>query len=145
MAKKVCPKCGKKKPRREFHKNTSTRDGRACYCKVCRLRSASSKYKKWSRDNPEEAREKSRKASYKKDYGITIRDYNEMFLQQAGKCAICGTTKPTAKKSHFAVDHDHTTGNVRGLLCHHCNAGIGYLKDDIKLLANAIQYLTPLD
>jgi hypothetical protein len=105
----------------------------------------SSKYKKWCQDNPEEAQEKSRKASYKKDYGITIGDYDEMFLQQAGKCAICGTTKPTAKRSHFAVDHDHFTGKVRGLLCHHFNSGIGYLKDDIKLLASAIQYLTPLD
>ncbi len=68
-----------------------------------------------------------------------------MHEQQNGKCAICGVsialvgTKNIKDGAH--VDHDHVTGNIRGLLCHNCNAGIGYLREDISLLENAIQYL----
>jgi hypothetical protein len=55
-------------------------------------------------------------------------------------CEICGI-KEEASGKMFALDHDHATGQVRGLLCFHCNIGIGHLKDDIKLLQKAIEYL----
>lgn len=56
------------------------------------------------------------------------------------KCAICGIHEENVTKS-LAIDHDHTTGLVRGYLCNNCNRGIGLLKDDPNVLRNAIEYL----
>ena len=75
-------------------------------------------------------------------YGLTSEKYNQMVENQGGVCAIC-KTKPNFNKwkKRFAIDHCHTTGRVRGLLCDACNRGIGMLKDDPSILENAIKYL----
>ena len=72
---------------------------------------------------------------------ITEDDYNNMLKSQNYCCAICGTDTPTGKWKVFAVDHDHTTGKVRSLLCNECNRGIGLLKDSPDLLMKAATYL----
>lgn len=80
----------------------------------------------------------------KKAYGITLDQYNEMLSKQDGKCMICLVNNNgyyRKKPRAFAVDHCHTTGKIRGLLCSDCNTGIGLLKDNIDLLNNAIKYL----
>lgn len=74
-----------------------------------------------------------------KGYGITIEYYNQMFVDQNGLCAICGGHNTNGRP--LFVDHCHTTGKVRGLLCSHCNTGIGLLKDNITILQGAIKYL----
>ncbi len=74
-------------------------------------------------------------------YGITQEDYDSMLLDQEGMCAICGTKNPQGRHNIFVVDHDHTTGDVRGLLCHNCNTGLGKLGDTISGLERAIRYL----
>jgi hypothetical protein len=67
-----------------------------------------------------------------------------MLAAQRGGCGICGTkTVPTIGSFH--VDHDHVTGKVRGLLCHHCNVGIGSLGDSVEVLSKAISYLDGKD
>ena len=73
-------------------------------------------------------------------YGITLDDYNRMFAEQNGCCAICSIHQSELKKA-FAVDHCHTTGKVRGLLCFKCNTALGLFKDDQDLLNKAIHYL----
>ena len=78
-------------------------------------------------------------------FGITRNEYAELFHKQNGKCAICqreetATRNGTVKS--LAVDHCHSSGKIRGLLCADCNTGIGKLKDDVKILQNAIQYLS---
>lgn len=73
-------------------------------------------------------------------YGITLEQYNEMFKSQKGRCVICGTHQKDLKQRLF-VDHDHDTGEIRGLLCSRCNTGLGMFKDDIDILLNAIDYL----
>jgi len=73
-------------------------------------------------------------------FRLTEEDYTNMLAAQSGKCAICGTTEP-GTAGVFAIDHDHKTGQVRGLLCRSCNVGIGNLKDAPRLLRAAIQYL----
>jgi len=74
-----------------------------------------------------------------REYGITIEDYEELYLRQGGKCGICDRTYDGAKK--LAVDHCHERNVVRGLLCENCNRGIGMFKDDIGRLKLAITYL----
>lgn len=75
-----------------------------------------------------------------KERGLSIDQYNILFKQQEGKCAICGTHQDKLKQS-LCVDHNHKTNQIRGLLCGKCNRGIGYLNDDVNVLEKAIQYL----
>ena len=74
----------------------------------------------------------------KKMYGITLDEYDELLEKQGGVCAICSQSCPTGR--HLAVDHDHDTGVVRGLLCTRCNIGLGQLRN-ITNLARSIVYL----
>ena len=82
-----------------------------------------------------------RKYDLKKRYGITLSDYERMLEQQGGCCKICGCDSPGNKRDHFSVDHSHKTKEIRGLLCHHCNTGLGYFRDSPEALGNAIIYL----
>jgi hypothetical protein len=76
-------------------------------------------------------------------YGIDVAGYEALLAKQDGCCAICGTTNPKGRtvSPYFCVDHDHSDGRVRGLLCSTCNTGIGHLRDDPDLLRKAIAYL----
>jgi hypothetical protein len=78
----------------------------------------------------------------KRKYGLSEEEYNNLLKKQDGKCAICKTTDlGKFKTKRFYVDHDKTTGKVRGLLCIKCNTGLGMFKEDIKILSEAIEYL----
>jgi hypothetical protein len=74
------------------------------------------------------------------NYALTIEGYNILFVVQNGCCAICGDHQNNMKRK-LSVDHNHITGEVRGLLCHKCNVAIGLMKDNVDTLANAIKYL----
>lgn len=92
-------------------------------------------HKDWRLRNPERLR------GYflKSEYGITSEEYVALYETQDGVCAICSL--PERKLPTLAVDHDHVTGKIRGLLCSSCNLGIGHFKDDVGLLRNASNYL----
>ncbi len=94
----------------------------------------------WRSDNKDKMRRISSKARLKKVYGITPDEYDAMLLKQNGCCAICKT--PASKyKRKLHVDHNHTTGENRGLLCVRCNSGIGHFKENPTLLDAAKDYL----
>lgn len=80
------------------------------------------------------------KSRLKRLYGITPEEYKIIFSLQDGCCAICSRNQSILKK-RLSVDHDHATGEIRGLLCDACNRGIGLLKDSIDNLKFAILYL----
>lgn len=71
-------------------------------------------------------------------YGITPEDVTAMKSSQDNKCKICGDDLSTVKS---CIDHQHTTGKIRGILCHRCNVGLGYFKDSTDRLLSAITYL----
>jgi len=73
-------------------------------------------------------------------YGLRDGQYEELYAAQGGVCAICERAKGTVKK--LAVDHDHKTGYVRGLLCGPCNSILGHLRDDILTASRLLLYLT---
>jgi len=79
--------------------------------------------------------------SLKRAYGITEKQYDEMGEKQGWKCAICGTEKPGGPGKKLMVDHNHKTGEIRGLLCNHCNSTIGYALECPERLRRAIAYL----
>lgn len=114
-AERVCKMCQKLKPSSEFGINKNASHGLNTYCLEC-----FSIYQ-FQRQV--------------KRYGITLDDYNDMFSGQSGKCAICGA------ESKLMIDHDHTTGEVRGLLCLRCNTGLGMFRDSPEFLSTAINYL----
>jgi hypothetical protein len=97
--------------------------------------------KKYRDANKQYMSERQRKYQLRDKYGITDEDYNNMFISQDGKCAICGTSDQTGKWQRFGVDHCHKTGKVRALLCNECNRGMGLLKDNAELLRKAADYL----
>ena len=74
----------------------------------------------------------------KKNYGITIEDYDAILQAQGGKCAIC---KGGTSKNFFAVDHNHKNGRIRGLLCARCNTGLARFMDSYTNVARAARYL----
>ena len=73
-------------------------------------------------------------------YGITLDDFHAMLDQQSGLCALCGRP-PRKREKRLRVDHDHTTGKVRGLLCNACNSALGLLQDSPDLLRKAADYI----
>lgn len=127
---KVCGTCKKRKPAIEFAKNGDSKDGLAWRCKVCHAA-----YIKVHREkNPNYYRS----VQLRCKFGITLEEYDEMLEEQGGVCAVCGGTCKTGKA--LAVDHDHETGKVRGLLCSNCNQAIGKLSS-VDLLLSAASYL----
>ena len=99
-----------------------------------RARAAS---KAWIAANPEK-----RKTQRVKQYGIDAAGYDAMLNGQRGLCAICGSSNTGDKRGgRFHVDHCHSTGVTRGLLCLSCNHGLGKFKDSIRSLERAIEYL----
>lgn len=96
--------------------------------------------REYRKNNPEILQKWRRQFKLKK-YGITIEEYNKLLEEQDGCCKICGKYF-TEYKRDFSVDHNHTTGKVRGLLCNSCNTGIGLLGEDIDILIKAIKYLS---
>jgi hypothetical protein len=89
-------------------------------------------------------KEANRGVYYKKRYGITLEEYNKRLIDQDYKCAICKNPESELKhgrNTYFAVDHCHSTKKVRGLLCYKCNSMLGFSKDNIQNLKNAIKYL----
>ena len=130
-----------------FKNNSQSKYGKQNLCRECDI--AKQKEYRQAEEYKERDRAYRQKESYKqrrkdKDYqnkyGITLDEYNDMLHSQEGCCKICGVHHTNV---HFGlvVDHNHLTGEVRGLLCGKCNTGIGNLQDDIKILKEAIKYL----
>lgn len=85
----------------------------------------------WRKNNPDYAFQKNLQK-----YGLTVEEYTRMYNDQDWVCALC------QNRQAVVVDHCHTTGKVRGLLCRQCNTGIGHLSDSVEMLEKAISYLT---
>lgn len=103
-------------------------------CNSCRRKAEAARYAADPavRSRIKEAATRSRLS---KTYGLTIGDLETMTLEQRGLCAICARPLP------LCVDHDHKTGQVRGLLCKRCNFGIGSLRDNADVCSSASEYL----
>lgn len=148
---KVCKVCEQEKPLLEFYANRGTADRRAIYCKLCsreyeRVRRGKkhdaylASQKKWRDANREKRKELMRNWNLRV-YGLTPDDYLDMYEAQGGVCLICGEGGESFGGRRLNVDHDHKTGNVRGLLCGLCNSALGKFKDSPELLRRAASYL----
>lgn len=140
---KVCTSCGEKKPISSFYKRSETSYRSQCKDCMIKIRTA------WQKDNKDKVNayhkeqrklkphlEKNRRLKYR--FGITLEDFNAMLEEQNNKCLICDTS---FDNQSACVDHCHTTGGVRGLLCTACNQGLGQFKDNVDNLTKAIDYI----
>jgi hypothetical protein len=95
--------------------------------------------KQWKKDHPHKYLKIRRNSQLKKEYGITFEQQKQMYIAQGGCCAIHGGKFENRADIH--VDHNHSTGQVRQLLCQRCNMMIGLAKEDVSRLAKAVDYI----
>jgi hypothetical protein len=114
-----------------FHNSKDSKDGKQTECKACQK-------ERMSTPKMVERRKRSSWLACLKKLGVTEEWYDETFAHQLGLCAICHKPENDIK---LAVDHDHVTSEVRGLLCKRCNMAIGLLGDDPQIVLNAALYL----
>lgn len=115
---KLCARCGK-------NKGPKFSDKKYCYRCTSAVKA--------------DASTKAHRARVAKVYGIPVDAYDALYFAQDGRCAIC--RRATGKTRRLAVDHDHATTKVRGLLCRVCNSMLGHARDDVEFFARAMQYL----
>lgn len=155
---KTCTGCGKDKLLSKFAKNKQQKDGHACACKHCQSvwynenrDRLSAQKREYYAENREEILARSRRyyaenpdkhTDYhlQKSYGITLADYDAMLKAQGNRCAICGRS-PEENGQRLCVDHDHETGENRGLLCGICNLALGGFQDSAEVCWLAMLYL----
>jgi hypothetical protein len=120
--KKRCPDCGETKSLEEFPRNRSAGGGRGTYCSR-------------NRENVKRLYGNSRHYHMRQKYGLGALEIEEIVRHQGGYCPVC-LTRPAVH-----VDHDHSTGKIRGVLCLGCNTGLGLFRDKLEWIARAIEYL----
>ena len=101
-----------------------------------------SKQYKWRRNNRKKYLASSRRSNLKHNYGITEDDYQRMLQEQHGHCLTCSRTPDNEHHKRLFVDHNHTTGKIRGLLCSRCNSILGYCyenPDTLRALASLLE------
>ncbi len=164
MDEKACRLCGETKPLSEFHRANGMKDGHRNECKTCFRRAARARYhadpqkaiasvKRWQEDNAEhlrayraeyrnrpERKRAMRDLYYRRTYGLSADEADEILAAQNGRCAICCRPAPD-RLGAMHLDHDHVTGAIRGFLCLDCNHGLGKLRDSPELLLRALVYL----
>mgnify|MGYP001591391904 CR=1 FL=1 len=153
---KQCSKCGVEKALAEFHRKRGSVDGRQSSCIGCR--------RAWEADNKATISRAS-KAYYEKNHtsiaikrkvwrrrttlashGLTAAQFDKMVIDQGNRCCIC-EREPRQNRGgrngslRWCIDHDHRTGQVRGLLCHGCNKALGFMADEPSSLLAAERYI----
>jgi|SRR6185369_1547631 len=139
----VCKTCGVDKSPDDFYRQARGVKGLRPDCKSCHSTKRRADY---AAGRGSRGRDASYEQLLKREYGITLADYNAMLRRQAHRCAICRRPetvriKRTGELKRLAVDHDHVTGAVRGLLCHRCNVLVWALEDNHTTLAAIGAYI----
>lgn len=129
---KTCTKCGEGKALTEFHKDKHKKDGLTPTCKSCNRSRSRAHHKLKPRDPEQTRREK-----LKTRYGTTPEFIAALYEKQQGNCELCG--EPLDGNYH--IDHNHGTGEIRGLLHSDCNKGLGMFRDSPERLDKASAYL----
>jgi hypothetical protein len=127
---KTCTKCKTEQPLSNFAKQSKKKDGLRSQCKTC------------DQQYRDENRDAVRDYHYQNRYGISYADYKEKLKAQNNSCMICGSQhSENERMKTLVVDHCHTTGKVRGLLCHSCNVTLGAARESEDILISCISYL----
>jgi hypothetical protein len=166
-----CSTCKESKPVAEFNRNKARPSGYAAQCKICtteymkgwrernaeEMKAYQAAYREAHKDkqqaymkeymktyypaNKDRMNAQSRTSWMRRENGLTQEQYDAMLIEQEFGCAICGAPEPGGS-GRFHVDHDHKTGQTRGLLCWNCNRGLGSFQDSQDILVLAALYLS---
>jgi hypothetical protein len=159
---KRCKKCKALKPLTQYYGAEGARDGLRSECKSCSLAyrrqwyrdnrdRAISYVRAWQQANPDRVRawrvrnrdrrnEQMREIHLRNKFGLTVEEYDRILEAQGGVCALCDARATPGISLH--VDHDHGTGEIRGLLCMRCNNALGLFREDPDVLKRVAQYVT---
>lgn len=158
---KTCTKCCMTKPVSAFYKNSRGRLGVKSVCKSCDA--ATNKIwreanrdqtrrnlQSWRRENKDRSKEYDHRSGLRK-HGCSVDQYEQLLHTQGGVCAICGGTNKNGRR--LSIDHDHrccdgkfSCGScIRGLVCEHCNYGLGHFRNSVDLLTKAARYIGSAD
>lgn len=127
-----CTKCKETKLKTEFPPSKTKKNGLKSWCRSC----ANKQTQLTRHKDYEKHRLRNRNYSLQRNYGITHEDYLMMFNKQNKKCACCNK-----EFDKLVVDHNHTTGVVRELLCNPCNTALGLLNEDVTVMQNMSNYV----
>lgn len=136
---RLCTGCKETKPTQQFGPNKQSKDGISHRCRECMNATA--------RKNPSRNADNSYLWNLKRNYGLTIDEYNAMLEAQDRRCGVCRRHESEIAENgrmgarRLGVDHDHERNCLRGLLCQGCNTALGLLKNDPALVVNAVFYL----
>lgn len=130
---KLCTECGEAKPLDQFHRRKDSPSGAVSKCRACSQERRRAKQRRRYEKDPTRVSRRIRGG------GMTKADYEARVAVQGGLCQLCRC--PPKGCVNLSIDHDHSTGRVRGLLCRSCNSALGMAKDDPKLLRVAATYL----
>ena len=143
---KRCKKCGELKSYDSFYKSSTNKDGVENYCKECSKKRFKEyhttnidKRKEYQKEYRKNNKDKIKNTNILWRYSISSQEADEMFMQQGCKCAICSKVIIKTKDRH--IDHCHSSGQVRGILCAKCNTAIGLLNEDTNIMISAISYV----
>lgn len=137
---KKCSSCEEVKPVAAFYRSARGMPGYRPYCKLCHSAKRRANYAKaGGKDVPYEQ-------LIKREYGITLAEYNAILRRQAHRCAVCRRPETVRSRStgdvrRLSVDHDHVTGRVRGLLCHRCNLLVWAFEENHAILGMINTYV----
>jgi Recombination endonuclease VII len=146
LMRKECSECNEIKSVSDFYVRKLSPDGLAYICKPCDLR-LHKEYCEKNRDKIREQRKefrrlnKTRLSISKNRAKCSPEKFKALFEEQRGCCAICGLHQSKMRR-RIAIDHNHETNEIRGLLCDNCNRCLGLLKDSQEVLQNALNYLS---
>lgn len=142
---KKCSRCQVEKEKKLFYSNKAAPDGLCNWCAECKREHSKTHEYNLKRKifylNSMEAQNKRKDHNLKKKYDITLDIYNEMLKKQNSCCKLCRISIEKSPKKILCVDHDHKTGQIRGLLCHNCNRALGLMKDSSVVLRSGADYI----
>lgn len=133
-----CPRCKRALPATTDYFGPSQLKRGTGYCRECQ----NTVNREWHRSDA--GRRHAHAMKLKRFYNLTLEQYDAMLEKQGGVCGICGKPETMVLRNNVSmltVDHDHVTGQIRGLLCHRCNRGIGLFRDDPEHLRTAAAWL----
>lgn len=140
METKACASCREVKPTSEYYRVSGEPNSFRPYCKPCHKAKRKAAYQRaGGKDVPYEQ-------LLKREYGLTLAEYNAILRRQAHRCAVCRRpetirSRSTGEPRRLAVDHDHVTGRVRGLLCHRCNILVWAFEENHAILGMINRYV----
>lgn len=134
---KICRRCLSYKEASEYTKATRNSDGLQSYCKSC----ADEYRKEYQIKNPEAGTDR----HYRRVFGVGLLSIRELLATQDNKCKLCERTLSMVNGRGFSsiahVDHCHSTGKIRGILCGHCNTALGKLGDSVEAIERVLKYV----